>query len=44
MVAGTLIEEYLHLKHGIVDETRQMQNFLIDTICSLGERITKKLL
>lgn len=40
MVAGTIIEEYLHLKHGCRDETRQMQNILIDTICSLGEQIT----
>ena len=42
MVAGTLIEEFLHLRNGVHDETRQMQNLLIDTICSLGERITRK--
>ena len=42
MVAGTLIEEYIHLKHGVRDQTLSMQNLLIDTICSLGERITKK--
>lgn len=40
MLAGTLIEEYLHLKHRCHDETRQMQNILIDIICSLGEQIT----
>ena len=40
MVAGTLIEEYIHLKHNCRDETRHMQNILIDTICSLGEQIT----
>lgn len=42
MLAGTLIEEFLHLKHGCQDCTRDMQNILMDTICSLGERITKK--
>jgi hypothetical protein len=42
MVAGTLIEEYLHLKHGVKDCSREMQNFLFDSIVSLGERITKK--
>lgn len=40
MVAGTLIEEFLHLKHHIHDETRSMQNFLMDTIVSLGEQVT----
>lgn len=41
-VAGTLIEEYLHLAKGLIDCERSMQNYLIDTICSLGERLTKK--
>lgn len=40
MLAGTLIEEYLHLKHRCEDETRRMQNILIDTICSIGEQLT----
>lgn len=40
MLAGTLIEEYLHLKHRCHDETRVMQNILMDLICSLGEQIT----
>ena len=44
MLAGTLLEEYWHLKHDVRDETRTMQNLLIDIICSLGERITKKAL
>lgn len=39
MVAGTLIEEFIHLRHGLYDETRGMQNFLFDTIVSLGEQI-----
>lgn len=39
MVAGTLIEEFIHLRHGLHDETRGMQNFLFDTIVSLGEQI-----
>lgn len=40
MLVGTLLEEFWHLKHGITDESRGMQNFLIDTIVSLGERVT----
>ena len=44
MLAGALLEEYWHLKHDVRDETRTMQNLLIDIICSLGERITKKAL
>lgn len=39
MVAGTLIEEYLHLRHNLRDCERSMQNFLMDTIVSLGERV-----
>jgi hypothetical protein len=38
-VAGTLIEEFLHLKHGLNDESREMQNFLIDRLVSLGEEL-----
>lgn len=40
MVAGTLIEEFIHLRHGLHDETRSMQNFLFDSIVSLGEQIS----
>lgn len=40
MLAGTLIEEFLHLRHQLQDCDRTMQNFLMDTIVSLGERIT----
>ena len=36
-VAGTLIEEYVHLKHGYQDCTRGMQNYLLDKMVSLGE-------
>lgn len=39
MVAGTLIEEFIHLRHGLADETRSMQNFLFDALVSLGEQI-----
>lgn len=38
-VAGTLIEEFIHLKHGYGDETRDMQNFLVDRLVSLGEEL-----
>lgn len=39
-VAGTLCEEYIHLKHGHGDNTRAMQNYLIDRMVSLGELVT----
>jgi hypothetical protein len=42
IVAGTLIEEFIHLKHGYADETRDMQNFLLDRLVSLGERMEGK--
>lgn len=37
IVAGTLLEEYLHLKHGFLDESRDLQNFLLDALMSMGE-------
>lgn len=40
MLAGTLIEEFIHLKYKLFDETRGLQNFLIDSIVTLGEQIT----
>lgn len=40
MVAGTLIEEFIHLRHKLFDETRGMQNFLFDSLVSIGEQIT----
>ena len=40
MLAGTLLEEYLHLKCKVEDESRGMQNFLIDALMSLGEQVT----
>lgn len=42
MVAGTLIEEYIHLLHGYGDETRSMQNFLLNKIISLGEELQQE--
>jgi hypothetical protein len=38
-VAGTLIEEFIHLKHGLADESRDLQNFLLDRLVSLGEEM-----
>ena len=37
MVAGTLIEEYIHLNYSYDDMTRSMQNFLLNKIVSMGE-------
>ena len=39
-VAGTIIEEFIHLKHGYHDCTRNMQNYLLDRMVSLGELAT----
>ena len=39
-VAGTLIEEHVHLKHGYHDCTRGMQNYLLDRMVGLGESVT----
>lgn len=36
-VAGTIWEEYIHLVHDYRDESRSMQNYLVDTVISLGE-------
>lgn len=38
-VAGTLIEEFIHLKHGLSDTSRAMQNYLLDRLVSLGEQL-----
>lgn len=43
-VAGTLIEEFIHLKHDHDDETRGMQDFLLDRLVSLGEQMQGELL
>ncbi len=37
IVAGTLIEEYIHLTYGYADCTRAMQNYLFNKVISLGE-------
>lgn len=38
-VAGTLLEEHIHLKYGLLDETRQMQNHLFDVLMRAAQRI-----
>ena len=40
MLAGTLLEEFLHLRHKLRDNDRGMQNFLIDALVSMGEQMT----
>lgn len=37
-VAGTLIEEFIHLRYNYEDESRGMQDFLLDRLVSLGEQ------
>jgi hypothetical protein len=38
-LAATLIEEFLHLRHGWLDMSREMQNFLFEKVVSLGEEL-----
>lgn len=38
-LASTLIEEYLHLRHGWKDMTRELQSFLFEKLVSLGEEM-----
>lgn len=40
MVAGTILEEFLHLRHKLTDGSLSMQNFLVDAIVTLGEQLT----
>lgn len=39
-LASTLIEEYVHLKHGYRDLTRELQSFLFEKLVSVGEEMT----
>lgn len=36
-LAGTLLEEWVHLKHGHNDGTRSMQNWLVDALIHMGK-------
>lgn len=38
-LAATLIEEYLHLRHGWADLTRELQSFLFEKLVSIGEEL-----
>lgn len=38
-IASTLIEEYLHLRHGWKDLTRELQSFLFEKLVSVGEEL-----
>lgn len=40
IVAGTLYEEYIHLKHKLDDYTLEMQNYLVDALMSAAENLT----
>jgi len=40
MLAGTIMEEYFHLKYKVIDCTYGMQNFLVDKIMTIGEQLT----
>lgn len=38
-VAATLIEEWIHLKKGFFDESRNMQDYLLEQLVSMGEEL-----
>lgn len=38
-LAATLLEEHLHLKLGLRDESRELQDWLFDRVVSLGEEL-----
>lgn len=39
-LCSTLIEEIVHIREGLMDNTREMQTFLFDYIATMGETIT----
>ncbi len=39
IVAGTLIEEHTHLRHGYADCSRGLQDFFLNALVGLGEQI-----
>ena len=39
MLAGTLLEEFLHIEYQYRDESRDFQNYLIDRIVTLAEQL-----
>lgn len=39
-LAGVMIEEYLHLRKGFADESREFQNYLLEKIVDIGEELT----
>lgn len=38
-VAGTLIEEFIHLREGYADNTREFQNYLLNRLVGIGEEL-----
>jgi len=39
VVASTLLEEYVHLKYRLEDETRMLETFLFNQIVILGKKL-----
>ena len=39
-LARGILEEHIHIKHGYLDCSREMQNWLFDRVISLGEELT----
>ncbi len=40
IVAGTILEEHLHIHKGLTDYSVRMQNYLLDLVMGLGEELT----
>lgn len=38
-VVGTLLEEFIHLEHGLDDETRRLQDYLVDLAANQAEQL-----
>ena len=43
-LASTILEEHLHCRLGLRDESRELQDWLFDRVVSLGEELTGELL
>jgi hypothetical protein len=43
-IAATLIEEYIHLEHGLKDNSREMQNYLFGKVVELGAELHNKVI
>lgn len=43
-LAGTILEEHVHIKYGFPDHSRELQNWLLDELMTAGEKATGQIL